>query len=87
MSRLARAASLHGYHRLLSLVMETAVSVVDKAMRIVGGGALFRTSPLEQSTAMCGRAIIHQPFAGYEGLGTLGKLVFGIPQDVMPRWL
>lgn len=28
--------------------METAVSVVDKAMRLVGGAALFRSHPLEQ---------------------------------------
>jgi alkylation response protein AidB-like acyl-CoA dehydrogenase len=68
-------------------VMETAVSVVDKAMRMVGGAALFRTSPLEQLYRDVRAAIIHQPFAGYEGLGTLGKLVLGIPHDIMPRWV
>jgi alkylation response protein AidB-like acyl-CoA dehydrogenase len=68
-------------------VMETAVSVVDKAMRIVGGAALFRSGPLEQIYRDVRAAIIHQPFAGYDGLGTLGKLVFGIPHDIMPRWV
>ena len=29
-------------------VMETAFNVVDKAMRLVGGAALFRSNPLEQ---------------------------------------
>jgi hypothetical protein len=32
-------------------------------------------------------AIIHQPFAGHDGLGWLGKLAFGIPHDIMPRWV
>ncbi len=68
-------------------VMETAVSVVDKAMRLVGGAALFRSSPLEQMYRDVRAAIIHQPFAGYDGLGRLGKLAFGIAPDAMPRWV
>jgi alkylation response protein AidB-like acyl-CoA dehydrogenase len=68
-------------------VMESAVSVVDKAMRLVGGAALFRTGPLEQMYRDVRAAIIHQPFAGHDGLGWLGKLAFGIPHDVMPRWV
>lgn len=68
-------------------VMETAVSVVDKAMRLVGGAALFRSSPLEQMYRDVRAAIIHQPFAGYDGRGWLGKLAFGIPHDAMPRWV
>jgi len=68
-------------------VMETAVSVVDKAMRLVGGGALSRSAPLEQMYRDARAAIIHQPFAGYDGLGWLGKLAFGIPHDIMPRWV
>jgi alkylation response protein AidB-like acyl-CoA dehydrogenase len=68
-------------------VMETAVSVVDKAMRLVGGAALFRSAPLEQMYRDARAAIIHQPFAGQDGLGWLGKLVFGIPHDAMPRWV
>jgi alkylation response protein AidB-like acyl-CoA dehydrogenase len=68
-------------------VMESAVAVVDKAMRLVGGGGLFRSSPLEQMYRDVRAAIIHQPFAGHDGLGWLGKLVFGIPHDVMPRWV
>jgi alkylation response protein AidB-like acyl-CoA dehydrogenase len=68
-------------------VMETAVSVVDKAMRLVGGAALFRSAPLEQMYRDVCAAIIHQPFAGHDGLGWLGKLAFGIPHDQMPRWV
>ena len=68
-------------------VMETAVSVVDKAMRLVGGAALFRAGPLEQMYRDVRAAIVHQPFAGHDGLGWLGKLAFGIPHDVMPRWV
>ena len=68
-------------------VMETAFSVVDKAMRLVGGAALFRSSPLEQLYRDVRAAIIHQPFAGYDGRGWLGKLAFGIPPDTMPRWV
>jgi alkylation response protein AidB-like acyl-CoA dehydrogenase len=68
-------------------VMETAVSVVDKAMRLVGGAALFRSTPLEQMYRDVRAAIIHQPFAGHDGLGWLGKLAFGIPHDTMPRWV
>jgi alkylation response protein AidB-like acyl-CoA dehydrogenase len=68
-------------------VMETAVNVVDKAMRLVGGAALFRSAPLEQMYRDVRAAIIHQPFAGHDGLGWLGKLAFGIPHDVMPRWV
>ena len=67
--------------------MESAVSVVDKAMRLVGGGALFRSNPLEQMYRDVRAAIIHQPFAGHDGLGWLGKLAFGIDHDVMPRWV
>jgi alkylation response protein AidB-like acyl-CoA dehydrogenase len=68
-------------------VMESAVNVVDKAMRLVGGGALFRSSPLEQMYRDVRAAIVHQPFAGHDGLGMLGKLAFGIPHDIMPRWV
>jgi alkylation response protein AidB-like acyl-CoA dehydrogenase len=67
-------------------VMETAWSVVDKAMRLVGGAGLFRSSPLEQLYRDARAGILHQPFAGYDGLGWLGKLAFGLPPDVMPRW-
>jgi alkylation response protein AidB-like acyl-CoA dehydrogenase len=67
-------------------VTETAVSVVDKAMRIVGGAALFRSGPLEQMYRDIRAAIIH-PLAGYDTLGVLGKLAFGIPPDTMPRWV
>jgi alkylation response protein AidB-like acyl-CoA dehydrogenase len=68
-------------------VMEAAVSVVDKAMRLVGGTALARSFPLEQMYRDVRAAIIHQPFAGFDGLGWLGKLAFGIPHDIMPRWV
>jgi alkylation response protein AidB-like acyl-CoA dehydrogenase len=67
-------------------VMETAWSVVDKAMRLVGGAGLFRSSPLEQLYRDARAGILHQPFAGYDGRGWLGKLAFGLPPDVMPRW-
>jgi len=32
-------------------------------------------------------AIIHQLFQGYDALTWLGKLAFGIPHDVLPRWV
>ena len=67
-------------------VMETAWSVVDKAMRLVGGAGLFRSSPLEQLYRDARAGILHQPFAGYDGRGWLGKLAFGLPPDVTPRW-
>jgi alkylation response protein AidB-like acyl-CoA dehydrogenase len=68
-------------------VMETSVTVVDKAMRLVGGAGLFRSGPLEQMYRDVRAAIVHQPFAGHDGVGWLGKLAFGIPHDVMPRWV
>jgi alkylation response protein AidB-like acyl-CoA dehydrogenase len=67
-------------------VTETAVSVVDRAMRLVGGAALFRSRPLEQMYRDVRAAIIH-PFGGYDALGLLGKLAFGIPHDIIPRWV
>ena len=54
-----------------------AWSVVDKAMRLVGGAGLFRSSPLEQLYRDPRAGILHQPFAGYDGLGWLGKLALG----------
>jgi alkylation response protein AidB-like acyl-CoA dehydrogenase len=68
-------------------VMETAVSVVDRAMRMVGGAGLFKSSPLEQMYRDARAAIIHQPFQGYDGLAWLGKLALGIPHDLVPRWV
>ena len=68
-------------------VMESCVSLVDKAMRLVGGTGLFRSGPLEQMYRDVRAAVVHQPFAGHDGLGWLGKLAFGIPHDVMPRWV
>jgi alkylation response protein AidB-like acyl-CoA dehydrogenase len=68
-------------------VSETAVSVVDKAMRMVGGAGLFKSSPLEQMYRDVRAAIIHQPFQGYDALAWLGKLAFGIPHDTVPRWV
>jgi alkylation response protein AidB-like acyl-CoA dehydrogenase len=67
--------------------METALGVVDKAMRLVGGAALFRSSPLEQMYRDARAAILHQPFAGYDGRGWLGKLAFGLEPGIMPRWV
>jgi alkylation response protein AidB-like acyl-CoA dehydrogenase len=37
-------------------VTETAVSVIDKAMRIAGGAAISRSGPLEQFTETSGQA-------------------------------
>lgn len=68
-------------------VAETAVTVVDKAMRMVGGVGLFKSSPLEQMYRDVRAAIIHQPFQGYDALAWLGKLAFGIPHDTLPRWV
>jgi alkylation response protein AidB-like acyl-CoA dehydrogenase len=68
-------------------VTETAVSVVDKVMRMVGGVGLFKSSPLEQMYRDVRAAIIHQPFQGHDALAWLGKLAFGIPHDTVPRWV
>jgi hypothetical protein len=64
-----------------------AQAVVDKAMRLVGGAALFRSSPLEQMYRDARAAILHQPFAGSDGRGWLGKLAFGLQPGIMPRWV
>jgi alkylation response protein AidB-like acyl-CoA dehydrogenase len=68
-------------------VMETAVSVTDKAMRMVGGAGLFKSSPLEQMYRDSRAAIIHQPFQGNDGLAWLGKLALGIEHNIVPRWV
>jgi alkylation response protein AidB-like acyl-CoA dehydrogenase len=67
-------------------VTETAVSVVDKAMRIAGGAAISRSGPLEQHYRDVRAGIIH-PLAGWDALAVLGKLAFGIAPDTMPRWI
>jgi len=67
-------------------VTETAIGVVDKAMRIAGGSAISRSDPLEQMYRDVRAGIIH-PLAGYDALGVLGKLAFGISPDTMPRWI
>ncbi len=68
-------------------VMETAVSVVDKAMRMVGGAGLFKSNPLEQMYRDVRAGIVHQPFQGYDALAWLGKLAFGIQHNIVPRWV
>jgi alkylation response protein AidB-like acyl-CoA dehydrogenase len=67
-------------------VTETAISVVDKAIRIVGGAAIARSDPLEQMYRDVRAGVIH-PLAGYDTLGVLGNLAFGISPDTMPRWI
>jgi alkylation response protein AidB-like acyl-CoA dehydrogenase len=67
-------------------VTETAVDVVDKAMRIEGGAAISRSGPLEQMYRDVRAGVIH-PLAGFDTLGVLGKLAFGIAPDTMPRWI
>jgi alkylation response protein AidB-like acyl-CoA dehydrogenase len=67
-------------------VTETALSVVDKAMRIAGGAAISRSGPLEQMYRDVRAGVIH-PLAGYDSLSILGKLAFGIAPDTMPRWI
>lgn len=68
-------------------VMEGCVQVVDKAMRMVGGAALFKKNPLEQMYRDVRAAIIHQPFAGAEGKALLGRRAFGLPVYGMPRFV
>ena len=68
-------------------VMESCVQVVDKAMRMVGGAALFKKNPLEQMYRDVRAAIIHQPFAGNEGKALLGRRAFGLPVYTMPRYV
>jgi alkylation response protein AidB-like acyl-CoA dehydrogenase len=67
-------------------VTETAIGVVDNAMRITGGSAISRSGPLEQLYRDVRAGVIH-PLAGYDALGVLGKLAFGIAPDTMPRWI
>ena len=47
---------------------------------------ISRSGPLEQYYRDVRAAIIH-PLAGYETLGLLGKLAFGIAPDTTPRWV
>jgi alkylation response protein AidB-like acyl-CoA dehydrogenase len=68
-------------------VMETCVQVVDKAMRMVDGAALFNKNPLEQMYRDVRAAIIHQPFAGSEGKALLGRRAFGLPVYSSPRFV
>ena len=68
-------------------VMESCVQVVDHAMRMVGGAALFKKNPLEQMYRDVRAAIIHQPFAGVEGKALLGRRAFGLPVYTMPRYV
>lgn len=67
--------------------MESCVQVVDKAMRMVGGAALFKKNPLEQMYRDVRAAIIHQPFAGAEGKALLGRRAFGLPVYSSPRFV
>jgi alkylation response protein AidB-like acyl-CoA dehydrogenase len=67
-------------------VTETAVRVVDLAMRIAGGAAISRSGPLEQLYRDVRAGIIH-PLAGHDSLGLIGKMAFGIAPDTMPRWV
>lgn len=66
-------------------VMESCVQVVDQAMRMVGGAALFKKNPMEQMYRDVRAAIIHQPFAGMEGKALLGRRAFGLPVYTTPR--
>ena len=68
-------------------VMESCVQVVDKAMRMVGGAALFKKNPMEQMYRDVRAAIIHQPFAGTEGKALLGRRAFGLPVYTTPRFV
>lgn len=66
-------------------VMESCLQVVDTAMRMVGGAALFKKNPMEQMYRDARAAIIHQPFAGMEGKALLGRRAFGLPVYTTPR--
>ena len=68
-------------------VMESCVQVVDKAMRMVGGAALFKKNPMEQMYRDVRAAVIHQPFAGMEGKALLGRRTFGLPVYTSPRFV
>ena len=68
-------------------VMESCVQVVDQAMRMVGGAALFKKNPMEQMYRDVRAAIIHQPFAGTEGKALLGRRAFGLPVYTTPRFV
>ncbi len=68
-------------------VMDNCVHVVDQAMRMVGGAALFKKNPLEQMYRDVRAAIIHQPFSGFEGKALLGRRAFGLPVYTTPRFV
>ena len=68
-------------------VMESCVRVVDQAMRMVGGAALFKKNPLEQMYRDVRAAVIHQPFAGLDGKALLGRRTFGLPVYTRPRFI
>ena len=68
-------------------VMESCLQVVDKAMRMVGGAALFKKNPMEQMYRDVRAAVIHQPFAGMEGKALLGRRTFGLPVYTSPRFV
>ena len=59
-------------------VTETAVEVVDRAMRLMGGAAMFRNRPMEQMYRDVRAGMFHQPLAGQEGMAFLGRMVFGL---------
>lgn len=68
-------------------VMESSVRVVDQAMRMVGGAALFKKNPLEQMYRDVRAAVIHQPFAGLDGKALLGRRTLGLPVYIQPRFV
>ena len=66
--------------------MKTAVSVVDKAVDMVGGAALAKRLPLERYYRDVRAGPMH-PISGFDALELIGKHAFGIPWDVEPRYV
>lgn len=67
-------------------ITETAIRIVDTAMRLCGGASIQRKLPLEQHYRDVRAAIIHPPWSGLDGASMLGKLVFGLPLDKFEDW-
>ena len=66
--------------------MRAAMDVVNKAMDMVGGGALARRLPLERYYRDVRAGPMH-PIGGYDALELIGKHAFGLHRDVQPRYV
>ena len=66
--------------------MRAAQDVVNKAVDMVGGGALAKGRPLERYYRDVRAGTMH-PVGGFDALEMIGKHAFGLPFDVEPRYV